>query len=130
MTALTVDFAATFRQAADIIRTNGHNKGDYYRIPETGVGIQLAPAECPVCAAGAISIALTGAPKPSGHDVPLVEAAVRRFMQHLIPGYKRALAIWDLGVLWNDVEERTVDQVIAAFEAAARAEETTGVKAA
>ncbi|MGW7688918.1 DUF6197 family protein [Streptomyces asiaticus] len=129
MTTLTTDFATTFRRAADIIRTNGHNKGDYYRFPETGVGIQLAPAECPVCAAGAISIALTGAPKPSGHDVPLVEAAARRLLEHLIPGYKRALAIWDLG-LWNDADERTADQVIAAFEDAARAEETAGVKAA
>ncbi|MFD8088727.1 DUF6197 family protein [Streptomyces malaysiensis] len=126
----TIDFAAIYRLAANIIRENGHNKGDYYRIPETGVGIELAPAECPVCAAGAISIALTGAPKPDGWDVPLVEAAVRRLLEHLIPGYKRAMAIWDLGVLWNDVPERTADDVIAAFEDAARAEETAGVKAA
>ncbi|WP_405537005.1 hypothetical protein [Streptomyces antimycoticus] len=124
MTALITDFAATYREAADIIRRNGLNKGDWHGQPETGVGIQLAPTECPVCAAGAISIALTGAPKPYRDDVPLVEAAARRLLQHLIPGYKRALAIWDLGVLWNDVEERTADDVIAAFEGAARAEET------
>ncbi|WP_438479133.1 DUF6197 family protein [Streptomyces asiaticus] len=126
---MSIDFAGTYRLAANVIRTNGHNKGDYYRIPETGVGVQLTPAECPVCAVGAISIALTGAPKPDRWDVPLVEAAVRRFMQHLIPGYKRALAIWDLGVLWNDKPERTAADVIAAFEAAARAEETAEVAA-
>ncbi|MFF6847053.1 DUF6197 family protein [Streptomyces antimycoticus] len=124
MSTLTTDFATTFRRAADIIRTNGHNKGDYYRIPETGVGIEPAPAECPVCAAGALSIALTGAPRPVADGIPLVEAAARRLLEHLIPGYKRALAIWDLGVLWNDVPERTADDVIAAFEDAARAEET------
>ncbi|MGW7617338.1 DUF6197 family protein [Streptomyces antimycoticus] len=129
MTALITDFAATYREAANIIRRNGHNKGDWHGQPETGVGIQLAPAECPVCAGGAISIALTGATKPPRHDVPLVEAAARRLLQHLIPGYKRALAIWDLG-LWNDADERTADQVIAAFEDAARAEETAGVRAA
>ncbi|WP_458089317.1 DUF6197 family protein [Streptomyces malaysiensis] len=127
---MTINFAATFREAANIIRANGHNKGYWYSVPETGVGIELSPAECPVCAAGAISIALTGVPKPGRHDVPLVEAAVRRLMEHLIPGYRRALAVWDLGVLWNDVPERTADQVIAAFEVAARAEETAGVRAA
>ncbi|MCQ8831852.1 DUF6197 family protein [Streptomyces malaysiensis] len=126
MTALIADYAAVYRRAANIIRANGHNKGYWYPMAET----EIAPAECPVCAAGAISIALTGSPKPARCDVPLVEAAVRRLMEHLIPGYKRALAIWDLGVLWNDVPERTADDVIAAFEDAARAEETAGVMAA
>ncbi|MFJ4637512.1 hypothetical protein ACIP69_18045 [Streptomyces hygroscopicus] len=127
---MTIDFAATYREAANVIRVNGHNKGDWYSVPETGVGIQLTPAEYPVCAAGALSIALTGAPRPTADGIPLVEAAARHLLQHLIPGYKRALAIWDLGRLWNDAPERTAADVIAAFENAARAEEMAGVKAA
>ncbi|MFD5386319.1 hypothetical protein ACFWMG_15485 [Streptomyces sp. NPDC127074] len=128
MTALITDYAATYREAANIIGTNGHNKGDWYSVPETGVGIELAPAECPVDAGGAISIALTGSPTHAWYDVPLVEAAVRRFMEHLRPGYTRPMAIWDLG-RWNDAEERTAAGVILAFKDAARAEETAGVAA-
>ncbi|MFE9003178.1 hypothetical protein ACFYOY_13700 [Streptomyces sp. NPDC007875] len=124
MTALITDFAATYREAAGIIRANGHNKGYWYPMAET----EIAPAECPVDAGGAISIALTGAPKPARRDVPLVEAAARRFMEHLRPGYKRSMAIWDLG-RWNDAEERTAAGVILAFKDAARAEETVEVAA-
>ncbi|MDX3230539.1 hypothetical protein [Streptomyces sp. ME19-01-6] len=118
---MSTNLAVIYQQAADIIRTNGHNKGSYYRVPETSVGIQLSPAEYPVCAAGALNVALTGSPAPAydGDDIPVVVEAARRFMRHVTPGYRGASAIWDLAV-WNDNRERTAADVIAAFEEAAR----------
>jgi hypothetical protein len=105
-----------YLKAAEVIRTNGHYKGAYWGRPESEVGIELTAAESPVCAVGALSVAVTGNPTPTADDVDpvLVDFASRMFGP-----VNEAAAVVRIAA-WNDAEERTPADVIAAFEQAAR----------
>jgi hypothetical protein len=109
--------AKIYLKAAEVIRTNGHYKGAYWGRPEAGVGIVLAASECPVCTVGALSVAVTGSPVPVADEVDpvIVEFASRMF------GPVNAAAAVVRVAAWNDAEERTADDVIAALEQAAKA---------
>lgn len=111
-----MELAEIYRKAADVIRSNGHYKGAYWGRPETGVGVELSAAECPVCTVGALSIVTTGFPTPlhDEADTVIVDLASRMFGP-----VNEAAAVVRIAE-WNDVEERTADDVIELFEQAAR----------
>lgn len=117
----TIPDPQIYRAAADVIRENGWHKNEYFR-PVSDV----PPAKCPVCLMGAVLVAAVGTPQHI-HDeggecdetcFPLVWLAT--FMTKA--GYcdTDAMGIAD----WNDEPERTVDEVVAALEAAASAAES------
>lgn len=117
---MSIDLAAVYMKAANIIRTNGHTKGDFFSRPESGVGIELSAHECPPCIAGAISVALTDWPVPMG-ELDDFNAAILRLTELLgLPPNPLLLPVGRLAE-WNDVDERTQDDVIAALENAAKA---------
>lgn len=117
--------AEIYLKAAEVVRTNGHYKGAYFEpSPESGVGILPAPAECPVCIAGALSIAISGDPTPDRDANPEREhydVIAGRLADTM--GIEGDPLLAPVGRLagWNDAEERTADDVIAALEQAAKA---------
>lgn len=111
------EFATVYLKAAEVIRTNGHYKGAYWGRPETGVGIEYAASECPVCAVGALSVAITGSPVPSVDEVDTVVVA---FASRMFGPVNEAAAVVRIAE-WNDAEERTATDVITALENAAKA---------
>ncbi|MFS4103843.1 hypothetical protein [Streptomyces sp. PD-S100-1] len=118
--------ADIYRQAAEVIRHNGHNKDGYYRVPTSQVGITPGPTEYPVCAAGALSIVVFGDPVPPGSDKegrPEFDAIVTRLNARIpdfhLDGYKEETPVVRLAG-WNDAAERTADDVINLFERTAR----------
>ncbi|MEU1273070.1 hypothetical protein [Streptomyces sp. NPDC005799] len=111
-----MNFSEIYLKAAGVIRANGHYKGAYYGVGESGVGIILTAAESPVCTAGALSIAISGQPVPTSDDFDEVaEDFARRTHLAFDPAWP-TIAIGD----WNDAPERTPADVIAALEQAAR----------
>lgn len=116
--------AEIYLKAAEVIRTNGHNKGEFFTRPETGVGIELAATECPVCIAGAVSVAVFGWPVPRGYedDERAQFDAAARQLADLI-GVEGDPLLEPVGRLagWNDTDERTAADAIAALEQAAKA---------
>lgn len=127
---MTVDLTRIYLRAANVIRTNGLNKGYFWGRPESSVGIELTAAECPVCAAGALAVALYGKPTPFVSDAPDPDS-----YGFLSPDFEQAITglvgvagirtpgmtVLDQLAAWNDAPERTSADVIAAFEAAAKA---------
>ncbi|MGH3586237.1 MAG: DUF6197 family protein, partial [Pseudonocardia sp.] len=61
MSHQTTDLIPVFRRAAEVIQTNGHHQGAYYDLSTPST---MPPADCPVCTAGALSVAVTGNPVP------------------------------------------------------------------
>jgi len=95
-----------FRVAADVIRTNGWNQGEFF-----GPGFPWKPLhECPVCVLGALHVAASRlSPEPVN-----VEAAIgllRRLTEDLVSD-------------WNDEPDRTVAEVLALLDRAAAAAES------
>lgn len=120
---MSANLARIYLKAADIIRANGHAKGEYYIRPETGVGIELAATECPVCIAGAVSLAITGWPVPVNDESKRqqFDIAARRLAALMdVEGDPQLEPVGRLAA-WNDLTERTADDVIAALEQAAKA---------
>jgi hypothetical protein len=119
------NLAAVYLKAADIVRTNGHYKGAYFApSPESGVGVEPAPAECSVCIAGALSIAVFGWPVPTGYEDDgraQFDAAARQLAD--LVGAEGDPLLEPVGRLagWNDTDDRTATDVIAALEQAAKA---------
>lgn len=116
------NFARVYLKAADVIRANGLNKDGFFTRPETGVGVELAADECPVCIAGAVSVVINGFPAPSSSDYrDEFNAAVRQLAD--LMGLEGGPLVEPVGRLaaWNDAPERTADDVIAALEQAAKA---------
>ncbi|MFD9070587.1 DUF6197 family protein [Streptomyces lasiicapitis] len=117
---MSIDLAVVFRQAADIIRANGHHQGSYFTRPESGATV--APPSCPVCIAGAVAIALTGWPVPGGladGDYDLFEEVASALVA--LMGLKGDPLLDPVGRLavWNDIAGRTAADVILALETAA-----------
>jgi hypothetical protein len=116
--------AEIYLKAAEVIRTNGHYKGAYFEpSPESGVGILPAPTECPVCIAGALSIAISGQPTPDRDASPErahYDVIAGRLADAM--GIEGDPTLEPVGRLagWNDVDDRTADDVIAALEQAAK----------
>lgn len=121
---MSIDLAAVYMKAADIIRANGHSKGEFFTRPESGVGIELSARECPPCIAGAISIVLTDWPVPMADDESDLDdynTAVLQLTELLDLERDPLLEPAGRLVAWNDADERTQDDVIAALENAAKA---------
>ncbi|MEU5477528.1 DUF6197 family protein [Streptomyces mirabilis] len=117
--------AEIYLKAAEVIRTNGHYKGAYFEpSPESGVGITPAAAECRVCIAGALSIAISGDPLPDRDANPergQYDAIAGRLADLIhIEGDPLLDPVGRLAA-WNDTDDRTADDVIAALEQAAKA---------
>lgn len=110
------ELAEIYLKAADVIRTNGHYKGAYWGRPETGVGIELAASECPVCVVGALSLAVTGNPTPTHAEA---DPIIVDFASRMFGPVNEAAAVTRIAE-WNDAEERTAADVIARLEQAAR----------
>jgi hypothetical protein len=118
--------AEIYLKAADVIRANGHAKGDFYSIPEMEVGVARTPSEWPVCAAGALAIAIYGDPYPpiegtDGRDefdavVARLNARIENFHLYGFQGEPPVLRLAG----WNDADERTPADVINLFELTAR----------
>lgn len=109
-----------YLKAANVIRVNGHNKGDYFAYPEAGVGVCPSRTDSPVCAVGALTLVVTGDPVPeTGALGDEVDELVADFAARAIGRHDRNDPIFAVAV-WNDRPERTPADVIAAFEQAAR----------
>jgi hypothetical protein len=121
-----VKLSEIYLKAAQVIEDNGHTKGDFYSIPEGSYGITLGRSEYPVCAAGALSIAVFGDPTPprEGEDgraefdviVSRLNARIESFHLYGFEGEPPVLRLAG----WNDADERTATDVIAAFKRTAR----------
>ncbi|MGW0579805.1 DUF6197 family protein [Streptomyces sp. NPDC002920] len=59
-----MELADIYLKAAQVIKSNGHAKGDFYSIPEGVVDITLDRSEWLVCALGALAVATFGDPYP------------------------------------------------------------------
>jgi hypothetical protein len=117
------NLAEIYLKAAQVIESNGHAKGDFYNIPESSYGISLGRCEWPVCALGALSIAVFGDPYPprenqDGHtEFAAIAARLNaRIDFNAEPQVEPMVRIAN----WNDAEERTAADVIAVFERTAR----------
>lgn len=110
--------AVVYRQAADVIRNNGHHQGGYL----DGARLLTRTRQTvPVDATGAVSLVLTGEPVPPADlvDCPELYQDAVKFLGSRIHS---TIADWDPEERiadWNDQPERTADEVIAAFESAA-----------
>lgn len=108
-----------FAEAAETIVKNGHFKGDYYDI----TAVAETPQGSPVCLIGALSVVLHDDPVPplEPEDEPSeLEAYASRVTDHLglrVNDMRNGaqVAVSD----WNDAEERTVSEVVAALRALA-----------
>lgn len=105
------DIAEVAEKAADIIATNGHHKGYLYDESQADDGTPLA--DCRVCAAGAINIAVYGQPtfpssETSDAQLALELATVQALNDHLRLGTTTVPN-------WNDEPKRQKRQVIKAF---------------
>ena len=118
--------AEIYLKAAKVIESNGHAKGDFYSVPETGVGIERSRTEYPVCAAGALSVVIFDDPVPpcEGEDgraefeavVARLNAGIEDFHLYSFHGEPPVLRLTG----WNDAADRTAADVIAALEQAAK----------
>lgn len=100
--------AAVYREAAEVIRTNGHRKN------------RFCDSNLRVCTLGALSIAVTGDPEPPEELDGLLAEAVA----DLSPRIDSTIADWDPEERiadWNDEPERTADEVVDALLLAAKA---------
>lgn len=100
---MSAQVAADLRAAAEVLRRDGWTRGSF-RDPDSGCR----------CAAGAI---------------PECEWGSRRWREAVVVfGDHVGVGPWPVAVYrWNDDEDRTADEVIAALEAAADAAEADGV---
>lgn len=105
-----------YLKAANVIRTNGHHKGAYCAIPASGFDFAPASYERPVCAVGALSVAVTGRPVPVADEV---DPIIVDFASRMFGPVNEAAAVVRIAA-WNDDDNRTPTDVIAAFEQAAR----------
>ncbi|MEU0939869.1 hypothetical protein [Embleya sp. NPDC005971] len=107
------DFADVFRRAAEVIRRNGWTQETLSAADPVRGDV---PAECAVCADGALRLVITGAPEGQS---PVAHEAERAFIALVqMSGDPRQIPM-DVIATWNDAPERTADEVIAAFETAA-----------
>lgn len=118
--------ADLYTNAANTIRVNGHAKGGFYSVPETGSGITPQRCEYPVCAAGALSIAMFDDPEPPRQGEGQrseFEAVVARLIARIddfhLYGFHGEPPVLRLAG-WNDTPSRTAADVIAVLEKTAR----------
>lgn len=88
--------AADLRAGAEVIERNGWHQGDYYKRVE-GLSIR----DCPVCAAGALSVAVANLPLPRISN--RLTNALQALQEHV-----HAFSVGN----WNDQEEQTAENVI------------------
>lgn len=114
---MSAETAAVLDEAANVIRRNGLHKGSFCDDGPTRNGND--PLKWACCTYGAINVASSG-----GHPRVTSDRGERAYYavaKHL--GLSDAVGN-TLGD-WNDVPERTVEEVLAALEGAARAERET-----
>ncbi|MFH8752998.1 hypothetical protein ACH4GK_17615 [Streptomyces rimosus] len=112
-----------FAEAAETIVRNGHCKDDYYDT----TAVAETPQESPVCLVGALSLHLFGTPLPPwmpGDEPSELETYAVRVAGHLgLPVEDMRDGAQVAVSNWNDAEERTADEVIAALRALAESGE-------
>jgi hypothetical protein len=107
---MSAQVAADLRAAADVLERDGWTRFRYH----SGSGCH--------CAQGALGVAITGNPQaiPDGSECNLTAAELDRW-----EGANQAVARWLSGAYdsyvpdWNDDDNRTATEVIAALRAAA-----------
>jgi hypothetical protein len=114
------------RAVADLIEANGLTKNKFYDASGDGAD----PKDCPVCSLGGINVTVWG--HPEGSDVVYWELSDEEFE---IRGGRytaaRAALVAHLGIKtygiprWNDEPERSREEVVSAFRAAADALEAS-----
>ena len=115
---MTATIADVLDEAARILRRNGWHQGFYYDRSKKTDGTRFD--QCRVCARGAINLASDG--PPDNDALPGAAEAADALLEWLYLSNRLgdALSVAD----WNDKPGRTVDEVLAALEGAARAEQT------
>lgn len=115
--------------AADVIERQGWMQGAYGIV--TDPERVIFRADGPVCAVGAINTAMWGDPSPFYHLGDDVIALRFRVIDALdsatAQGRVDSFAL-DRVVAWNDYTDRTRDEVVAAFRAAAERERKGGAR--
>jgi hypothetical protein len=111
--------AAVYEKAADVIRRNGHHQGAYL---DGALLLTRSRTTVPVDATGALSLVITGEPVPPADlvDCPELYQDAVTFLGSRI---RSTIVDWDPEERiadWNDQPARTADEVIAAFESAAK----------
>lgn len=111
----TIPDPQVFRAAADVIRENGLCKGWM-------VDARVHPglAKCPMSTDGSVRFVVSGKPTTLTDEAVAATDWFDEFMHTTLPGYSR----YGDYVGWNDAEERTEAEVIAALEQAASAAES------
>jgi hypothetical protein len=108
-----VRISETLYRAADHIEQNGWYQGYFWPIPRYAAEAPYTAGD-PCCAMGAIAVVEDVDPVCQTPD------AMRYLAEHL--GYEFAARVAD----WNDMPERTKDEVLAALRGAAERAERAG----
>lgn len=109
----TIPDPKIYRDAADVLRTNGWHQGSYY-----ASGSGLPPEHCQVCLLGALRVATTGQPEGYSSKIYATVAWLEGFLNTGVP---RSLHMFLDS--WNDDPGRTVADVIDLLTRAAAAAE-------
>jgi hypothetical protein len=110
--------AAVYREAADVIRANGHHQGGYLN---GALLLTRTRQTVPVDATGALSLVITGDAVPPADlvDCPELYQAAVTFLASRIHSMVGDADPEERIADWNDQDGRTAAEVIAAFESAA-----------
>lgn len=116
------DLTPVFRQAAQIIHTNGHHQGDYLPDPFNRI-LKALPHERPMSIVAALRCAETGNPMQYG---PASTAAIRFLAERLLVDGEPPFYVDDLMLelhvaAWGDVPGRTAAEAAAVLVWAADA---------
>jgi hypothetical protein len=103
---MSTETADILDEAANVIERNGWHRGFYY-----DRSVHLPPAECPVCALGAVNVAM-------GSVDPVRPAEIGSPAEVALERYLGVASVAD----WNDDPDRIAAEVITALRDAAQAE--------
>lgn len=118
MSETEIDRAEFFERAADVIRTYGHTKGSLWEGNEDNNslawrledGLPEGWDQAPVCAWGAMYVVGGQMLPNSGDKLTAIGRLGQEVTEH-ITGAKSPMALAN----WNDVAERSADEVIDGF---------------
>lgn len=114
---MSVDLAPIYLQAANVIRINGHCQNWFFDLYSEGKKLRK---DCRVCTVGALSLAVTGDPVPPVVLEGVLREAIADLSARIYSPVEDDDPVERVAA-WNDARGRTPADVIAAFEAAAKA---------